>query len=679
MPYFKQNGIKSDIGCSTSKNKKYSNDRMVKKIYQTILKHKFISAVIALLVIGGGTVGVRALRSGSTEETRYVLSQAEKGTLSTTISGSGQVSASNQVDLKAKASGEVVTLVIKNGQKVKTGDVLLTLNSGDAYENVRDAQDNLESARLSLAKLTKSADERSMLQAENALATAKNNLEKLKLSQEIEKAKSEESQKKAEDDLETAYEDAYDALSETFIDIPDVMSGLYNVLLSYEIMNSEPGYGVYTNDGAFTMHVRSSDEDDYIQISRLVETAVGKYHDADEVFESASEEFSSLSRGADTAVVDAVLNESVSALIKISDTVKSTLALLSSWVEYRETHELKVFDIVKEYKTDTENFVTTVNSNLSSVRGIQEKIRTSKQTIVDEERSLREMELNNPFEFESAEKEIKDKELALAELDEGADELELRQAQITVRQRQTALTKAQKELANYAVNAPFDGVIASVDAKKGETISSGGAIATLITDQRIAEISLNEVDVAQVEVGQKVNLTFDAVDDLQITGSVAEVSSIGTANQGVVSYDVVIIFDTQDERIKPGMSVSATIITEIKQGVITVPIGAVKTQGDISYVEVVDDETAIVTNGANGVALGTAPRQQVVEVGISNDTIIEIVSGLNEGDYVVSRTITATAGTGTTQTQSAPSLFGNTGAGQTRQGVGGGGTMQFPR
>jgi HlyD family secretion protein len=108
--------------------------------------------------------------------------------------------------------------------------------------------------------------------------------------------------------------------------------------------------------------------------------------------------------------------------------------------------------------------------------------------------------------------------------------------------------------------------------KKGESISSGGTVATLITEQQVAEISLNEVDVAQVEVGQKVTLTYDAIEDLQISGSVAEVDLIGTTNQGVVSYTVTILFDTQDERIKPGMSVSATIITEIKQEVIVVPV-----------------------------------------------------------------------------------------------------------
>ncbi|MDD5433706.1 MAG: hypothetical protein PHE77_03610, partial [Candidatus Pacebacteria bacterium] len=61
----------------------------------------------------------------------------------------------------------------------------------------------------------------------------------------------------------------------------------------------------------------------------------------------------------------------------------------------------------------------------------------------------------------------------------------------------------------------------------------------------MAEISLNEVDVAKVKIGQRAIITFDAIDELEITGKVEDVDTIGTVSQGVVSYNVKIIFDTQ--------------------------------------------------------------------------------------------------------------------------------------
>jgi RND family efflux transporter MFP subunit len=661
---------------------------MLTKLYQTIKKHKIFSIIIVAVLGGVGIFSVRAFGS-ETPETRYVLSQAEKSTISTTISGSGQVSASQQVEIKAKASGEVTSIAIKKGQKVKAGANLLTINSGDAYEDVRDAQDNVESARLSLEKLQAEAGERSVLQAENALASAKNTLEKLKLSQETGRAQSEESKEEALDDLATAYEDIYNTLSETYLDIPDVMTDLENIILSYEIRESELAGAVskyfadVPNYDALIETLESADATEYGEIQVFAYNAVNKFNTTEDEFDRLFSDFNSMSRSTTTTSLEVMLTDSIEMLKQISDTVKSELNLIDYWIDYRDTNDFEVYEIVEEYKVELERYTSTVNSHISSLNTIAQKINTSKQTVTNEERSLREMELQNPFEITSAENDVKDKEMALKELHEGPDELELRQAQITLRQRQTSLTKAQKELANYSLKAPFDGVVASVDAQKGESISSGGTIATLITEQQVAEISLNEVDVAQVEVGQKVTLTYDAIEDLQISGSVAEVDLIGATNQGVVSYTVTIVFDTQDERIKPGMSVSATIITEIKQEVIVVPVGAVKTQGDVSYVELVPDGATLGATNVNGVTLETLPQQQIVEVGISNDTVTEIISGLAVGDYVVSRTITGTTGSGSTQTQ-APSLFGGTTGGGARQGgftgaPPSGGNVQIPR
>ena len=105
---------------------------------------------------------------------------------------------------------------------------------------------------------------------------------------------------------------------------------------------------------------------------------------------------------------------------------------------------------------------------------------------------------------------------------------------------------------------------------------------------------------AKVKVGQKVTLTFDAIEDLSITGEVAEIDTLGTVSQGVVNYAVKIVFDTQDERVKSGMSVSAAIITDVKQDVLLVPNAAVKSN-DEQYVEVLENNI---------------PRNQTVETGL---------------------------------------------------------------
>ena len=148
---------------------------MFKKFFKFFGNHRFISAIIIGVLIGGSYWGYKIL-TNKKGEMRYVLAAVEKGTLITSVSGSGQISASNQVDIKPKVSGDVLSVDMKNGQEVKAGDVLIRLDTKDVYKTIRDAQSNLENAQLSLEKLKQPASDYSIWQAQNALDSAKHNL-----------------------------------------------------------------------------------------------------------------------------------------------------------------------------------------------------------------------------------------------------------------------------------------------------------------------------------------------------------------------------------------------------------------------------------------------------------------------------------------------------------------------
>lgn len=200
------------------------------------------------------------------------------------------------------------------------------------------------------------------------------------------------------------------------------------------------------------------------------------------------------------------------------------------------------------------------------------------------------------------------------------------------------LTVKQKEyaLADCFVRAPFSGFV-QIDVNKGDTIS--GSIGTIVTSQKIATVSLSEVDITKVRVGQKATLTFDAVDGLAITGEVVETDVVGTVSQGVVSYNVKIAFDTEDPRIKSGMSVTADIATEAKQDILVIPSSALKTSGSNSYVETFDLKGAV--TDSQGLTSTQIPQQIIVTTGVSDDTNTEILSGLKEGDKIITQTLTS--------------------------------------
>ncbi len=291
--------------------------------------------------------------------------------------------------------------------------------------------------------------------------------------------------------------------------------------------------------------------------------------------------------------------------------------------------------------------VSATQANLNSWLG---KLSTH----LDDLTSIYNTIQNSKIAITSSARDITAKKQSLEKLQIGTDPLDIQQQQLSVRSQ-------EYNYENYFIRAPFDGVIAKTDVNKGDSISSGTTVATYITKQKVANITLNEVDVAKVNVGDKATLTFDAVDGLSITGKVLEVDLAGVVSQGVVTYGVKIGFDTQDDRVRSGMSVSVAIATEVHQDVLVVPNAAVKTRNGTSYVEVVDKS---VVESSTAVPLDVAPTQQQITVGISDDQNTEIISGINEGDKIVSKTVTGSVVT----TAQAPSLLNAVGGNRSAGG-----------
>lgn len=221
------------------------------------------------------------------------------------------------------------------------------------------------------------------------------------------------------------------------------------------------------------------------------------------------------------------------------------------------------------------------------------------------------------------------------------DKIDTAEDKVTQAEKNLAATQADysntlTEAGKRKVTATIDGTVNAVNIKNGDDLSRLSSSSTsqapiIIGDLGTmkAQVQVNEVDVANVSQGQKVSLSFDAVDGLQTTGAVEKIDSLGTIDQGVVTYNVTINIDSLDSRIKPEMSVSASIITDVKQNVLITPASAVKSQGGLTYVEVLND--------------GQTPVRKNVEIGISNGTDTEIANGINEGDKVVTQTINLNA------------------------------------
>ena len=134
-------------------------------------------------------------------------------------------------------------------------------------------------------------------------------------------------------------------------------------------------------------------------------------------------------------------------------------------------------------------------------------------------------------------------------------------------------------------------------------------------------VSVDELDINSVEKGQKAVIMFDAIEDKEFEGEVTKIGSTASVNGGVAKYTVEITVPKDDE-MKQGMNASATITTEERNQVLTLPMNALQEQGDRTFVYTEKE------------ADGTLSGEVEIQTGLTDGSTVEITDGLEEGDTV---------------------------------------------
>ncbi|MCX6798374.1 MAG: HlyD family efflux transporter periplasmic adaptor subunit, partial [Candidatus Falkowbacteria bacterium] len=213
----------------------------------------------------------------------------------------------------------------------------------------------------------------------------------------------------------------------------------------------------------------------------------------------------------------------------MAQAIKSENNYLAVWTDARTLRNLSIFAQVATYKTNLSTYSGQVNSNISSLSSAGSAIQSDIEAVTTANNNIKTLKQNQPLDLAAAVNNLNEKQAALVKLIAGADPLDIRSQELSVEQKRNSLYDAQTALADYTIKAPFDGIIAAVSVKVGDTAGSA-SIATIVTKQQIAEISLNELDAAKIKVDQKVTSTFDAIDGLEITGKVADIDTIGVVS-----------------------------------------------------------------------------------------------------------------------------------------------------
>ncbi|MBM3130009.1 MAG: efflux RND transporter periplasmic adaptor subunit [Chloroflexi bacterium] len=223
------------------------------------------------------------------------------------------------------------------------------------------------------------------------------------------------------------------------------------------------------------------------------------------------------------------------------------------------------------------------------------------------------------------------REIARADLDiaranfnrvtNGLSKEEIETLQNAVVSAQLDLESARAALAQTKLTAPFTATVTEIAVREGELVGGFAPLAT-VADLNALEIAaeIDEIDVANVKVGQKVEVRLDAFPGERFSGILTRLFPAASAQRGSTVYAAVVEFDRKNFDVRLGMGANLKILTVEKKGALLVPNRALKNVGTRKAVQIL----------APG-----APRDVIVEVGVTDGNETEIVSGVNEGDQVL--------------------------------------------
>jgi HlyD family secretion protein len=268
--------------------------------------------------------------------------------------------------------------------------------------------------------------------------------------------------------------------------------------------------------------------------------------------------------------------------------------------------------------------------------------------------------------LERAENELKTRQVELR-----SQEQQVQTQQLRMQQERATAESARYDLSKVRIESPIAGIVTRRNIEEGETVVIGtmnnaGTVLLTIADMSVieAEVEVDETDIPSVQLGQRAKVTIDAVPDKSFTGKVTEIgnspiqAAAGQAARQATNFKVVVTLDGEVPEVRPGFTATAEITTATRDSVVAVPIQATTVRE-----MVVDDKGNVIrepetpnTRRRRGAAVQAAElkpgqsRKELegvfvvrenkavfvpIKAGIAGDKYFEVLSGLKEGDAVI--------------------------------------------
>jgi len=550
----------------------------------TMKKNRVIAIVVAVLVIAGLVVAAK-VRSANNNKPAIETAKVERGTVVKSVSASGVLQPLTTVDVKSNAAGEVKMLAVDVGDVVKPGQLIAKIDPTDSITSLEQATADLDAAQARVIQAKESKllqveqNDAQIQQAEAAYRAAKIKLAQAEAQAKAQPVLTKTSIAQAQANLDSAKE-SLRQLKEA-----GVPQGIAQAKAAYEQAKA-----------AFDKAERNYNRQ--VELFKKGFISAGQLDSAESDYRTAKAQVESAKERVDTQMQD------------YDSQLKSAEAKVS------------------QAEAALEN---------AKANAIQDSIR--QQDVIAAREALKQAESALLIAKSNVRQNIIKAE-------------DIKSAMSSIVKNKAQVNNARVQLNYTTVTAPRAGVILQKYVEAGTIVTSGkssfagtGAGTSIVQLGDLSRMfvlaSVDEADIAQIEVGQQVDITLDAYPDEIFEGKVTKIDPQTVTEQNVTTVPVTVEIENPDARLKPGMNANCEFIVERRENVLVVPTDAVKEDNGKYTVQVVKDGKLVTRR---------------VEVGLAGDETTEIVSGLKEGEDVVTSIIEPT--TSTTGTTGRPGGFG---------------------
>lgn len=495
-------------------------------------KKWFYIALVAVLLVGGVIYTKNQKPTGPT----YEFTKITKGDLKQTVDATGNVEASNEVDLKFAMAGRLFKIYKTVGDNVRSGELLASLEINDLNASVSQASAGVKRAEAEL-KQSQTTSYNSIKTAESALKTAENNLK-----------------------LATGGENSQ-IVNDAYESMVSVLQSVQSILVS-SLTEADNILGVDNS-------LANDDFEDFLSIldSSKMNIAKDKYSLAKESKNDFSL-FQSLTSNSSHDQIDLGVISAENALRKMSELLISVSVMLDNTPPVGDLSQAELTVL----KTNINTARTSVDTKTSSLLAQKQAIKTAKNSY-----TTYEIAYNKAIDdLESAKRS--------AEANLGVYEANLSSARATLEQ---ALANKDKAI----IKAPVSGTIGKITPKVGEYITSQDAVIKLVSQMYQVKVDIPETDIIKMTVGDVAEIKLDAYgDDVKFVGKVTQIEPGQTVIQDVVYYRVTVSLEPdQTHQIYNGMTANIVFSTEEKTGVLLLPSRAIRTNDNGKYVRILEN------------------------------------------------------------------------------------------